>query len=381
MNNKYKQLINITNEIIEIEPWEYISDEKIFAIKDPSSEEVYYCSILGNSEIEYGVNFFVGQKGYFSILSLFGELPAFDLAGKMELLSLNFSEEKYLSPEELKIIEENDYKYQEPLGYCQFRSKKAGCNFEMPSEEEIDILTVLLTQVIEMTKEFKDTPEELFRDDGKYYIRQMIDQEWETGLFEPELTFEKLQVNELFNYSFRKKYTKKHLSWEVGFLYFDELIEDEEGNLFFPAMLLIADQETELIINEHVIDTREKNILDAIKDLFERTVRESGFIPKTILVDHLFIYEGIMDYCESLGIEVEYNPMPPTVTEIKINLIEGGPVQEEEVEEFLHNIDQEIDGIINQMLEDGIITENDITEEFIENIMQEFLKNMMNDLS
>ena len=53
-----------------MEPWRWLSDADVVAIKHPSGEEIGYCAVLGNAGFEYGLGVYVGDEGLASYLAL-----------------------------------------------------------------------------------------------------------------------------------------------------------------------------------------------------------------------------------------------------------------------------------------------------------------------
>lgn len=365
----YKKLMDLTQTFASLEPWRYISDEKIFIIQHPETKENYFCSILGNSDVEYGLNAFIGNKGFINIINLFGDGPVYDFIPRTHMLTLNFDEAEFLSDEDIKIIEENDFEFIEGLGYCQFSSKKAGFVFEMFDEEEIKAFEIILEQSIAMVKKFKNKPKKLVnRDFDKFYGRVYNNGHWMTQVIVPELQFKPLDVNRFVIMSLTNKFKKIYDQWEIGFYYMDHILEEPNQKPFFPGIILIAETDTGQIIGEKVYNPNHKNLLSEIKELIIDTIKEIEVIPTMMVFDDLEVLGGLKKFLAYLDINFEYDPYPLVLDELKMALVEETLL--DEVNEFKEEIKKK--GLSVEDIFDEIAADEAVDEEFLEAIKNIF---------
>lgn len=367
----YTKLIPLTKAFAALTPWDYISDEKIFIVRHPETNINYYCSILGNSAIEFGLNAFVGTKGYLNILSLFDEGPVFDLMERTEMLALNFDEEEFLSDEDFEIIRANDIDYIEGLGYCQFSSKKAGFTFESLTAEEIKLMEIILEQSIAIVKAFRKRPEKLLLPGvDQFKARVYKNNHWITTTITPEIHLTTLEVNPFVTRSLSNRYPIRYCQWEVGFYYMSRLVNEADQQPFFPGVILIADTENFQIIAQEVYNPHENNLLVQVKELMIRTIRKLEMIPSHVVFDDLEVSVGLRSFVEALTIDYMYNPYPDVIDDIKMNIIDD-------------NVSNELESLKNE-LEDQGLSIDDVFNSFaqqedVDDEILDLLKDLLND--
>lgn len=78
---------------------------------------------------------------------------------------------------------------------------------------------------------------------------------------------------------------------------------EEDGEIFYPAMMLIIDSISEAIIGHYITHPHMVNI--EFQQLLLRSIEESGIIPRKVQIarEETFLY--LIDIFQNLGVEVE----------------------------------------------------------------------------
>jgi hypothetical protein len=109
-------------------PWQTFTDADLFAVEDPETGEVGYCSVLGAGGQEFGLSVFPGRGGLFSLLELSlseGE-PELDTMTSLHTFGLDYSDREVLQKYDLDVIRALGLRFRGRGAWPWFRSLVPG---------------------------------------------------------------------------------------------------------------------------------------------------------------------------------------------------------------------------------------------------------------
>ena len=74
--NIWQQLLESAKEFHKQKPWTYLSDDQIFAISYPETDELLYCSVMGAGEEVFGLAVYIGREGFRALLDTIKQEPS-----------------------------------------------------------------------------------------------------------------------------------------------------------------------------------------------------------------------------------------------------------------------------------------------------------------
>jgi|GEM_PF-1855351 len=128
-------------------PWDVLSDQDLFAVRSPLSDETLYACTIGQEKISYGLLVFRGEEGYASYrwIAESSSKPDVDsYVTRQNQITLEFVQKKELDKTDRKVISDLGWAKLKAPVWPQFRSRRP---FEPPwylDEREAILLIVTL---------------------------------------------------------------------------------------------------------------------------------------------------------------------------------------------------------------------------------------------
>jgi len=323
----WPETLELAKEYYREKPWEYLGDEQLFAIHEPVTDKILYCSILGNAQELYGLAVYIDFDGLttlFNILS--GEhYQGFDILQGQRSLLLSFEDRNDLEKEEYDLIKTYDIPFRGKKAWPSFRSFKPGFYPWFMDNEEAYLLLVALEETLKIVEEVKGGVElpHLIADDGILIRVPKIEKDYYyfensfIGLDELLSLKPKVEL-EICELDIRRlKKIKKIVPIEMEYIitYVDMPIEGEgeDGRPFFPIIIIAADHESGQIIHHDMKPTMSD--VSKVQTEFIELIKKMGGLPSTILTNNQTALK-IEPVAEALGIHIEILTELPVVDEI-----------------------------------------------------------------
>ena len=125
----WKELYDAAIRFKEAAPWELLGDDEVFAVKDPGTGEIGYCTILGRLGEVFALFVYRGDEGLATYQKLQNEEidpERDDFFAINNALMAEFTDRSRLDKEDLRIIEALGYKFRGAKSYPIFRSHLPG---------------------------------------------------------------------------------------------------------------------------------------------------------------------------------------------------------------------------------------------------------------
>ena len=335
-DDQWRDLYAAANSFKSAVCWQWMENGDIFVVQDPLSRQKFFCAIMGNAGMEFGLVAYRGYGGFKLLHRLLtvedeSEEDALseDIMFLQDSLSCTFDDREALEKKDLEVIRRLGLKYRGRGEWPCFRDFTPGMVPWFLTGSQCVTLTHVLEQALVVAMECKKAgnndilfgpQDELMlrfarkTPDGlKWAARFMEDTEEREESMEIELT-DQVLVQKL-----KKLPAQKRKSWELDRFYLPAPIHDRERP-YFPEMVAIVDHDTGMGLNMGMLEPDAPQPLTA--DQLIDVLLSSGVKPRRILVkqDKLAILLGT--FCEQIGIELRLLKVLPRISELRQGLLE-----------------------------------------------------------
>ena len=288
----------------QMAPWTVTDEDHLFAVKDPVSEEINYCCVLGAVGEFYGLAAYRGRSGLEMHLRLKNGLMDPDnskIRSMYDAIVLEFCPEEELDTVDRQILKKLKYS-EKRKRYAQFRSYWPGYQGWYLTQEEIEFFIIALEAAKHHVEKCKK--------DSLFYIDPIKDKcllyatktdtpstVWEDvwhvfGSFSPHE--EEFWIGPEKIKSLQLKSRDENGAWEASIFTTSAAIHDRERP-YWMRVALIVDRNSERIIGMDVIKP-EDNAPIALLEKIVWALEQSSEMPGYILFDD----PELCDVCEPL---------------------------------------------------------------------------------
>ncbi|MEA1871563.1 MAG: hypothetical protein U9N00_05165 [Candidatus Bipolaricaulota bacterium] len=327
----WKALYQAAKEFHALAPWEWMWDSDLFGVQDPVTGEVIYACVLGNQGEVFALVGNLGSEGlavYNRTLS--GEIGPdnLDAITAQKCLLASFENRADIGKEDYAVIRQLGLRFRGRNAWPLFRSYQPGFFPWHLTTQEVNSLTVVLGQTIEVAQRMAADPEILIPpEDELYLVRVPQDRngmrwkdEWQAPApyekkEEPSLA--PLPITTLKRMS--EAPVAKQGIWEVHTLFLPTPIEQESGRPYFPLALLIVKHKNGIILHFDLFKPGEFST--------EFQARFLAFLegvegwPRALWVMNEDLHQVLLPLAEQLGIELLKVPRLTAVEEAEESLL------------------------------------------------------------
>ena len=336
----WKSLYRIADKYQALMPWKVLSEDDLFAIHDPVSNNVNYCCVLGEAGEFLGLTLYRGREGlemHFMLKSNEVEPSDSEIFDLYDSIVVEFCDRKTLEKEDLQLIKTLGSEFSGRKIYPQFRSFLPGSFPWYLTTEEIRLISqALQCAIVHVEHCIKNAAFKNTNKPDHYLLYSPNGQgneisEWKTSWHKPEplppKQFAHLPLNELKIHALKVKNPLSDSPWEVSdSLFPDEIIIDRNRPYILRVGFIVQEasgcvlQAAPLSPNLcHHIALRESVI--AAMEKFER-------IPSKILVQNENSYNALSPLAKALGIGIELRESLPGIDQAQ-NFLENKMIESE----------------------------------------------------
>lgn len=293
----WKELFKASQKLYKLAPWKWMTDEDLFGVEIPDTKEIYFVCVMGNARQTYGISIYRGFEGFrFYNRLLHGIDDHDDLEFRLlqNSLLLEFTEKKYMQPEDLTAIEGADHKPDSSMAWPFLRSITPGCPPWFITETEARGLVTVIEVIPEILKKVKEDPDFTLGESGQTYpVFVKKPRGWKFEWMGPRKLGNRegydpegdcIKINDLL----LKKVQQKRLPvvdtvWEVAQFFLPSPVTANDRP-FYPKILAIVERGTDFAAGVEMISPEQDPML-AMKDLLMQKMLEHGYIPAGVTMD------------------------------------------------------------------------------------------------
>jgi len=153
----YLSLLEISNDLKKLKPWQYFRDDEVVAIHFEDVDYKVLVSVMGAGDEEFGLMIFDLELGYNSLAKILYEKNlTSDFSYGLNALTLNFVDREELEQADYQLIKDCGLSYRGKKNWIQFRSYLEGTHPERPNCLEVKLLIDVVSRMINITEARKD---------------------------------------------------------------------------------------------------------------------------------------------------------------------------------------------------------------------------------
>lgn len=153
----YFSLLELTNELKKLKPWQYFGDDEVVGIHFEDTDYKVLVSVMGAGGEEFGLMIFDMELGYTSLSKiLFEKNVSSDGSYGLNALTVNFVDRGELDPADYLLIKDCGLSFRGKKNWIQFRSYLEGTHPERPDYLEVELLINVISRMINIVEARKD---------------------------------------------------------------------------------------------------------------------------------------------------------------------------------------------------------------------------------
>lgn len=315
----WRRLNNHASRFITQAPWQWLSDENIFAVRDPETGEVAYCCILGNGGIEYGLIAYrgsAGLEGYALIVDDAVEKDEFLLI--QDALAFTLGDREMVDKDDRAVHAALGLKFRGRGAWPIFRSHRPAYLPARLDRSECRMLTTCLEQSVALLDQALsgELPSPPPGFEGIVTRRAGSKGEWETA-FEPLPDQPALipVTDELLLQRVLRSCRKVRQSWEVRVLPVGSFWPEDGGSPFVGRILLCVDHKSGIVFGVDILEPQNN-----LPDAFLRVTEKAGFIPETLRVTSAYLERRLSPAAKALEVTIRQVKRLPEIERVSKSL-------------------------------------------------------------
>ena len=290
----WKDLFEAAIAFREQKSWTWLVDRDLFGVKDPNSDMVGYCCVMGRLGEVYALGVYLGKEGYQSYIDLATayaseELDQMAIMREQLMLKVEFVNNNEVDKVDKAVYKALGLKFRGRHQYVQVREMLPGFLPWYINEEQAVFLTYVLQQALDVTERAKTNPQLMKSADENLLVRVSTKENqnlvWkDTYQEEPDKDF--TDEERVLNPFLVKKITslkKKAAAICFSYFYIPSPVKDGKKRPFFSKIALWMVYGSGMIISQEIVrpDAPPEKIDAAFIDLFEQI----EIIPTQIIVN------------------------------------------------------------------------------------------------
>lgn len=242
-------LLQAVRKFKALRPWEWMADSDVFAVENPETHQVGYCSILGALDQIYALNVYPGSAGWDSyhqmkqsrqhVVAGPSLLEGHRLLNSQTCICAILEDRHRLEPSDYQLIQAHNFRFRGNKAWPLFRSFQPGFVPWFVDSDEAHFLTLALEQAVLIAQRVRLNPDTLATKDGqdnhclvRVYRNAVWQDEWQP-LPQPSNQLPTPHIDELQLARVKRANYNKQGTWETDCIPMPIVIE-EGRRPFYP---------------------------------------------------------------------------------------------------------------------------------------------------
>ena len=322
---EYRRLYEAANAFKQEAPWTWMTEDQLFAIRNPETGQIGYASVMGMLGEHLALALYLGSvalDGFWRMqYGAFRENPILPL--EIPQLQASFEDRNTLNPKDREVIKSLGLSFRGKLEWPMFRSYVPGCTPWFVTPEETRFLTVALEQALNVSLRLREDPELLEApDEEEYLVRLQTKQGWADAwlLPEPIPARPPQSVDSQRLAAMRRDFPRRRFTLQADlFALRSQIKEKEDPRPYLPYILLVVEANSGMVLGTDLMIA--KPSLDAVwaqtQSGFLETVARLENIPSRIAVRDQRLYNLLTPIARGLGIRLRVSRRLPALDEAR----------------------------------------------------------------
>ena len=316
---EWRKLYKAAIRVKEIAPWEWMTEEDIFGVQNPETDELGFVSVMGMLGEHYAIALYLGPRGLYGLLDLEDAGPSASPESVLEIpqLQASFEDRNTLHNKDRETIKKLGLKFRGRQAWAMFRSLRPGFFPWFLEREEARFLTYALEQVPDVALRFEEDPSLLEPpDDESYLVRVPLREDdtlyWEDRIIsvpppEPLLVSVSMDAEELEDLKHLAQ-TKHKI--EMDFFMLPSPVREKGARPYFPYVLMTVEPQSGAVLGAEFLTPEPslevmwglvpKNIVHQLTSM-----AELGIVPREIRVSSRLLAQLLGPLGEELGFNLK----------------------------------------------------------------------------
>jgi hypothetical protein len=313
----WKELYEAAIRFKEAAPWELLGDDEVFAVKDPGTEEIGYCTVLGWLGEMFALCVYRGDEG----LAIYQKLQNEEINPERDdffainnALMAEFTDRGLLKKEDLGIIKDLGYKFRGAKAYPAFRSYLPGYAPWFLTEGEAVFLEFALRCSLDYYNQYDEDAVALERKKPNQFLlyspksnggeASSFERQWFQPEPYPPPEAPRISVDEIRLQKLKKTITPSREVWEAGFFYMPGGMVVEGERPYWPRIVTVADKRSGLMLFSNAIDLKTCRV-SALWAGILSTMEKRRICPAEIQVNDGLALQALQPFTDLLGIRLK----------------------------------------------------------------------------
>jgi hypothetical protein len=291
-----KRLFAAADAFWMLTPWRWMGDREVVAVRDPASDRIAYCVVMGSAGMYFGMDAMLGDLGlasYRKMMSRVEESHEIDFLHAKNSLMLVFETQRQLTPEDLVICKAAGITDLPPHAWPQFRRLEPGFLPWMPEECDAVFLAVCLEQVVDVARRAKVNPEILGPLDQRTFLSRIPEKingkiVWREEFISPESLERIIRITSKVDQALLEqalgKAKKTGMIWEADCFLGHTPIGRKDERPRFPFCYMLVDNHSGFVLHGNLVDDNDHGA--GFLDQMCEAVRKNEVSPSVIHVRH-----------------------------------------------------------------------------------------------
>jgi hypothetical protein len=300
----------------DVSPWMVLEENDLFGVRDPETDETYYCCVLGGGGELSGLNVYRGSKGLAGHWKIQGQMDPEEIdadpAAAMLLqdcLTASFVDREELTDNDAAVIKELGLRFRGKGAWPQFMSYLPGFFPWQVSGPEARVLTVALEQAVTVMRAVQKDEDYLLppAPNGHYLVRVRENGAW-TERYERPAPYAPVPLTPAPVDTARVSRLKESLPRADGWAEADHfylpmpMFEADGTRPFMPLAVLIADHGSGAILTMDFIEP--DAVAERLPERLLDAIEKAGSLPARLLVAREETFACLEPTARELGIEL-----------------------------------------------------------------------------
>lgn len=311
---EWSRLYRVAIEFRNLAPWQWMTDERLFAVQDPVGGPTAYCCVLGALGQELGLVAYLGTQGFAIHQSIFDGGPCNiderDFPYQQCCLMASFESRKHIEPLDYDVIRSLGLRFRGAHAWPQFRCFLPGHLAWYLNPAEVRQLTVVLEQAVDVCTRIKTDPHLLRAPKAKQVFTRMkpkgTSEDFRDGWTTPPAIQcplpATLTLDEVALQRAKKKLEKTAAVLEVDWIFLPSAI-DEGERPYFPRAVSIVDQDSGLVMAMELFIPEES--FNGISSMLLQVFEKCGGMAHRLLIQRRPLAELLQPMAAKLGVTIE----------------------------------------------------------------------------
>ncbi len=309
---EWRALYAAAGRLKALGPWDWMLNSDLFGVRDPETQQIGYCCVMGNLGEHFALAIYLGDeglRGYTRIQSGEFEENPIQAMFMQHCLQVSFEDRDLLTKSDRDQIKSLGLKYRGRNAWPFFRNYTPGY-FPWPlSAAEARFLTVTLDQACEVTARFGEHPESLDPpDDGLLLVRERVGDTWHEIWHRPDLTppppAPAPKLDELRLQRLRQAKLRRTGAWESGRFMMPQPVQEEpDARPYYPVSTLFVDAASGMVLAPGMGSP--ENWREAYQEQILSMIEQSQAVPREIASTDVELRDLLAPICTALGIKLK----------------------------------------------------------------------------